>query len=83
MATTPRFLLRAVLPLVSLLAAPVGISAADTAAFDHVVKPFLATHCTACHGEKKQRGDLRFDTTASNFQRSISGSADRSDGAHL
>ncbi|HBI31718.1 MAG TPA: hypothetical protein DDY45_06755, partial [Verrucomicrobiales bacterium] len=26
------------------------------------VKPFLETHCYDCHGVKKQKGDVRFDT---------------------
>ncbi len=26
------------------------------------VKPFLETHCYDCHGVKKQKGDIRFDT---------------------
>jgi hypothetical protein len=28
---------------------------------DSLVKPFFEQHCTACHGEKKQKGDLRVD----------------------
>ena len=26
------------------------------------IKPFLENHCYDCHGVKKQKGDLRFDT---------------------
>ena len=26
------------------------------------VKPFLETHCYDCHGVKKQKGDVRFDS---------------------
>lgn len=66
MATALRSLVRAVLPCLALLVSP-RAAAADSAAFDHVVKPFLATHCTSCHGEKKQKGDLRLDTIASDF----------------
>jgi mono/diheme cytochrome c family protein len=32
-----------------------------------VVKPFFAEHCTSCHGEKKQKGDLRVDTLTIDF----------------
>jgi hypothetical protein len=35
--------------------------------FAAVVRPFLEAHCTACHGEKKQKGDLRLDTLAGDF----------------
>jgi mono/diheme cytochrome c family protein len=35
--------------------------------FAAVVRPFLDAHCTACHGEKKQKGDLRLDTLAGDF----------------
>ena len=35
--------------------------------FERVVKPFLTTYCTSCHGEKKQKGDLRIDTLAHDF----------------
>ncbi len=30
--------------------------------FETIVKPFLIDNCTKCHGEKKQKGDLRLDT---------------------
>ena len=30
--------------------------------FTRLVRPFLQQHCTACHGEQKQKGDLRVDT---------------------
>jgi mono/diheme cytochrome c family protein len=35
--------------------------------FAAVVRPFIDAHCTACHGEKKQKGDLRLDTLAGDF----------------
>ena len=38
------------------------------AGLEKTVKPFFAEHCTGCHGEKKQKGDLRVDTLAINFQ---------------
>lgn len=35
---------------------------ASETAIDHVtLKPFLAEHCISCHGEKKQKGKLRFN----------------------
>ena len=35
--------------------------------YGRVVKPFLAQHCLSCHGEKKQKGDLRLDTLSADF----------------
>src|ERR1700749_4483791 len=32
-----------------------------------VVTPFFEEHCTKCHGEKKQKGDLRVDTLVIDF----------------
>lgn len=29
---------------------------------DSMVRPFFSAHCIKCHGEKKQKGDLRVDT---------------------
>ncbi len=40
----------------------------DEAGFRRVVLPFLETHCTACHGEKKQKGDFRIDTLPRDFR---------------
>ncbi|MFT6864891.1 MAG: hypothetical protein ACJAVK_003462 [Akkermansiaceae bacterium] len=40
----------------------IGVGAeveADKATFDTVVAPFLGNYCTTCHGEKKDKGDLR------------------------
>ena len=36
-----------------------GNSTADKQTFDTVVKPFLEQHCISCHGEKKNKGDVR------------------------
>ena len=41
-----------------------GVEAAD---FEKMVKPFFAEHCVSCHGEKKQKGDLRLDTLPLDF----------------
>ena len=34
---------------------------------EKVVRPFFAEHCTNCHGEKKQKGDLRLDNLGIDF----------------
>jgi hypothetical protein len=49
---TPWFLLLAIVP---------ASAAID---FEKEVKPILANHCYKCHGEKKQKGDLRLDSPA-------------------
>ncbi|HEX3132978.1 MAG TPA: DUF1592 domain-containing protein, partial [Planctomycetota bacterium] len=58
------------LPWLTMLAAPLLLSeaaASESGSYDQVIKPFLTTHCTSCHGEKKQKGDLRLDTIATDF----------------
>ena len=35
--------------------------------FQEEVKPLLQSHCFKCHGQKKQKGDLRLDTLDSNI----------------
>jgi hypothetical protein len=32
--------------------------------FEDTVRPFLASHCTACHGKQIQMADLRLDEFA-------------------
>lgn len=53
------------LPLIALAALPTFAQAqADpksTEFFETKVRPVLAEHCYSCHGEKKQRGDIRLD----------------------
>ncbi len=50
------------------VAAQAAVENADKmAGFDNAVKPFFAQHCTRCHGEKTQKGDLRVDTLVINF----------------
>jgi hypothetical protein len=34
---------------------------------EKVVRPFFQEHCTRCHGEKKQKGDLRVDNLGIDF----------------
>ena len=41
--------------------------AAEAADFAKVVQPFFQQHCYSCHGEKKQKGDLRVDTLGQDF----------------
>ncbi len=48
-----------VLASIALLA---SCAAADT--FEDTVQPFLAQHCSSCHGEQLQMADLRFDLFA-------------------
>ena len=66
MATATRSFVRAVLPSLALLVTA-ALSAAESAAFTQVVKPFIAKHCTSCHGPEKQKGDLRLDTIKTDF----------------
>ncbi|MBV8879124.1 MAG: DUF1592 domain-containing protein [Planctomycetaceae bacterium] len=40
---------------------------ADNEDFDKVVRPFLDTHCTRCHGPEKQKGEFRVDTLPRDF----------------
>ncbi|MCM8531714.1 MAG: DUF1592 domain-containing protein [Lentisphaeraceae bacterium] len=35
--------------------------------FETTVKPFLDEYCIRCHGEKKQKGDRRYDMISSDF----------------
>lgn len=48
-----------------LLIAPGAVMAAATPStpkgLDTLVQPFFEQHCTSCHNEKKQKGDLRVD----------------------
>ncbi len=50
----------------SLCLAPFARAGQDTG-LDKVVRPFFSEHCDRCHGEKKQKGDLRLDTLAVDF----------------
>jgi mono/diheme cytochrome c family protein len=44
---------------------PAQVSAPPAAAFDSLLKPFLADNCYACHGNKKQEKDLNFEAFSS------------------
>jgi mono/diheme cytochrome c family protein len=65
----------------SLLAIP-SVSKANTAGdaakmkfFESKVRPLLAAKCIRCHGEKKQKGDLRLDSLAAMIEGGESGAA--------
>ncbi|MDB6175798.1 MAG: hypothetical protein JWL59_5109 [Chthoniobacteraceae bacterium] len=42
-----------------------GLAAGE---FEQRVVPFFQEHCIRCHGEKKQKGDLRLDTIGPDFR---------------
>ncbi len=44
------------------------------AGFDKVAQPFLSEHCVRCHGEKKQKGNLRLDALPRDFAAPLSAS---------
>lgn len=52
--------------VLTLLAAGAAV-AAPASDFDKAVGPYLAEHCLRCHGEKKQKGELRLDTLTRDF----------------
>ena len=56
---------RSSLPLVFLSVLVAPLSASD--GFDTLVTPFLEEHCLKCHGEEKQKGDIRLDTLSRDF----------------
>jgi mono/diheme cytochrome c family protein len=41
------------------------LTAASTEGFDTLVKPFLAAHCVACHGNEKHKRELNFESFTS------------------
>jgi mono/diheme cytochrome c family protein len=45
-----------------------AVPATPDAGIETVVKPFFVEHCNRCHGEKKQKGDLRVDTLKIDFE---------------
>ncbi|HEV7405608.1 MAG TPA: DUF1592 domain-containing protein [Chthoniobacteraceae bacterium] len=53
--------------LVAGIARGAVVPTAPGADFDKVIKPFFDQHCVSCHGEKKQKGDLRVDTLKIDF----------------
>jgi len=53
-----------------------AVTADDQARFfENQVRPILAEHCSACHGEKKQEGGLRVDSRPTLFEGGQRGAA--------
>ena len=48
-----------------------GLAAESSADFQRAVEPFLSDHCARCHGEKRQKGDLRLDSLSRDFSNSL------------
>ena len=64
------------LPAVCLLAfAAEGRAASPDEQFEKVVRPLLVGKCVGCHGETKQKGDLRLDSLAAMLKGGESGPA--------
>ena len=59
--------MRAALPVL-LIASFSLILRASADPFDETIRPLLETHCIKCHGEKKQKGNLRLDARTSALQ---------------
>ena len=55
------------LPAIWLFQARLVYADAPPSAAAFIAKEFLATHCNACHGAKVQKGKLRLDTLAADF----------------
>src|SRR5437764_8503999 len=51
-------------PLLVLPALARGAEPVDNDSFERKVRPILVQHCVSCHGEKKQKGELRLDLKA-------------------
>jgi len=51
--------------LITLLCIPIALLGGD---FDRDIRPLLQKHCIECHGEKKQRGELRLDAKVHAFK---------------
>jgi hypothetical protein len=51
--------------LLSVLCIPSVLLSAD---FDREIRPLLQKHCIECHGEKKQKGELRLDAKVHAFK---------------
>ena len=51
--------------LAALTAAAVSLPASQD--FDALITPFVEAHCVKCHGEKKQKGDIRLDILDRDF----------------
>ena len=58
---------KAASPVVPVAFVPAQVPNGPSADFDKVIAPFFQEHCNRCHGEKKQKGDLRLDTLGRDF----------------
>ncbi len=56
---------RIAIPLAALTAAAFSLPASQE--FDTLITPFVEAHCVKCHGEKKQKGDIRLDILDRDF----------------
>jgi len=56
---------RILLGLTALFATCLSLHAAQD--FNSLITPFIEEHCVKCHGEKKQKGDIRLDTLSRDF----------------
>src|SRR5205823_6573415 len=55
-------------PAISVLNSALAADQATTnSTLEKIAQPFFAEHCTSCHGEKKQKGELRVDTLRIDF----------------
>ena len=63
-------------PDVSMSEVPLAVAPSSDAVpadFEHVVGPFLTTHCLRCHGPDQQDGEFRLDTLSRDFTGSAAG----------
>ncbi|QDS92917.1 Planctomycete cytochrome C [Roseimaritima multifibrata] len=61
--------------LTAFAGSPSPISPEEAKFFEVEVRPLLAEKCFSCHGEEKQRGDLRLDTLGGHLAGGESGAA--------
>src|SRR5438270_8954894 len=79
-------MIRITLLFLAVLASASSVRAGEPVDYLRDVKPIFAKHCVACHGQTKQRGDLRLDTAASAMLGGNSGAAivpGKGDGSRL
>ncbi|MBP7949743.1 MAG: hypothetical protein KA004_08815 [Verrucomicrobiales bacterium] len=69
---TPPPAIPSVLPPVENAAAS-AVAHDEKSIFDAVIQPILNARCTSCHGEKKQKGEIRLDFYAELFNSGESG----------
>ena len=57
---------RSVQVLLAFILSALSLRGADS--YERVIQPFMEKYCLACHGAKKQKGDLRIDTLSREFK---------------